>query len=69
MAYKSEAQRQWAHTPEGMKALGGPEKVAEWDKASQHLTLPERSNPHLSKVNKVKEKPKHKKHSPGIRWV
>lgn len=42
MPYKSDAQRRWAHTPAGMKALGGPEKVAEWDAASKGKKLPER---------------------------
>lgn len=42
MPYKSDAQRRWAHTPAGEKALGGPAKVAEWDSASKGLKLPER---------------------------
>ncbi len=42
MPYKSEAQRRWAHTPTGKKALGGSEKVKEWDKASDGKRLPER---------------------------
>lgn len=41
MPYKSDAQRKWAHTPAGEKALGGPKKVAEWDKASKGKKLPE----------------------------
>lgn len=40
MPYTSAAQRGWAHTPEGEKALGGPAKVAEWDHASKGLSLP-----------------------------
>jgi hypothetical protein len=40
--YKSAAQRRWAHTPAGTKALGGPEKVAEWDAATKGKKLPER---------------------------
>jgi len=40
--YVSRAQQDWAHTPEGEKALGGPSKVAEWDEASKGQTnLPE----------------------------
>lgn len=42
MPYKSEAQREWAHTPEGEEALGGPKKVEEWDQASAGLRLPAR---------------------------
>lgn len=42
MPYVSKAQQGWAHTPEGEKALGGPDKVAEWDAASKGQTnLPE----------------------------
>lgn len=42
MPYKSRAQQGWAHTSEGMKALGGAAKVAEWDSASKGMKLPER---------------------------
>jgi hypothetical protein len=35
MPFKSRAQERWAHTPEGMKALGGPSKVAEWEAATK----------------------------------
>ncbi len=41
--YVSEAQRRWAHTPTGKKALGGRAKVAHWDKASAGRSLPERA--------------------------
>lgn len=40
MPYVSDAQRRWAHTSEGTKALGGPAKVAEWDRASKGKDLP-----------------------------
>jgi hypothetical protein len=40
--YKSDAQRRWAHTIAGTKALGGAKKVAEWDKASKGKKLPYR---------------------------
>lgn len=40
MPYASQAQRGWAHTAAGMKALGGPAKVAEWDHASKGMKLP-----------------------------
>jgi hypothetical protein len=43
--YKSEAQRKWAHTPAGKKALGGTGKVKEWDTASEGAKLPERLGP------------------------
>lgn len=43
MPYKSEAQRRWAHTPAGKKALGGAKKLSEWDKSTKGRKLPERS--------------------------
>lgn len=39
--YHSEAQRRWAHTAAGTKALGGKKAVKEWDTASRGLDLPE----------------------------
>lgn len=44
MPYESEAQRRWAHTKSGKKALGGEKKVEEWDKESKGLKLPERKS-------------------------
>jgi hypothetical protein len=67
MTYRSQAQKNWAHSKEGMDALGGPGKVAEWDKASEGLDLPERSQ---APVSKKKEKPKPTaRRSSGIKWV
>lgn len=43
MPYKSDAQRRWAHTDKGEKALGGPEGVHEWDEASKGKDLPEKA--------------------------
>ena len=40
--YASDQQRKWAHTPTGMKALGGASKVAEWDTASKGMKLPKK---------------------------
>jgi hypothetical protein len=42
MPYKSQAQRKWAHTKKGMKALGGNGKVAEWDDMSKGMKLPKK---------------------------
>lgn len=33
--WKSDKQRRWGHTAEGLKALGGKKAVAEWDSASK----------------------------------
>lgn len=45
MPYKSQAQERWAHTEAGQKALGGADKVAEWDSASKGMKLPARVTP------------------------
>lgn len=34
MPFKSQAQRKWAYTPAGTKALGGVKAVQEWEKAT-----------------------------------
>ena len=49
MPYKSIAQQHWAHTPEGIEALGGPDKVAEWDAASRGKKLPAKVKPTKTK--------------------
>ena len=45
MPFKSLAQDRWGHTKAGMKALGGPQKVAEWDSATRGLSIPPRKSP------------------------
>jgi hypothetical protein len=40
--YVSEAQRRWAHTLTGKKALGGNAGVHEWDEATKGKKLPEK---------------------------
>lgn len=49
MPYVSDAQRRWAHTATGTKALGGPAKVSEWDQASKGKELPEKVS-HFDKL-------------------
>jgi len=41
MPYVSNRQRRWAHSPAGIKALGGKEKVHHWDEATKGKKLPE----------------------------
>lgn len=53
MPYKSDAQRRWAHTNTGVKALGGAEKVREWDRASKGKKLPERVGPMAETAKRV----------------
>lgn len=40
MPFKSEAQRKWAYTKAGTKALGGKKAVAEWERATGDKKLP-----------------------------
>jgi hypothetical protein len=40
--YRSDAQRRWAHTNAGKKALGGESAVHHWDEATKGKHLPER---------------------------
>lgn len=40
MPFESKAQNAWAHTPAGMKALGGATKVKEWEHATDYSHLP-----------------------------
>lgn len=47
MPYKSTAQERWAHTPNGVRALGGAKKVAEWDAASKGKKLPTKVRPRM----------------------
>ena len=39
MAWASKKQAAWGHSPTGIKALGGPAKVAEWDAATPKGSL------------------------------
>ena len=40
MLFKSEAQRKWAYTKEGTKALGGKKAVQECERATGNKKLP-----------------------------
>lgn len=40
MPFKSQAQRKWAYTKEGTKALGGKKAVQEWEKSTGDKKLP-----------------------------
>ena len=48
LPYDSDRQRRWAHTKRGKKALGAA-KVAEYDRASKGMSLPERKSPRKPK--------------------
>lgn len=40
MPWKSEAQRRWGNSPAGIKALGGKQNVAEWNRETGNKKLP-----------------------------
>lgn len=40
MPFLSKKQNAWAHTPDGTKALGGEEKVKEWESATDYSKIP-----------------------------
>jgi len=40
MPWKSKQQARWGHSPAGVRALGGPDKVKEWDAATPKGSLP-----------------------------
>jgi hypothetical protein len=50
MPLVSKAQRRWAHSEAGVKALGGEAKVAEWEKETKGKKLPERKKAPEPKV-------------------
>lgn len=38
--WQSEAQREWGHSKEGIKQLGGKKEVAKWDALTKKKKLP-----------------------------
>ena len=44
MPFSSRAQQRWGHSPSGVRALGGDDKVKQWDDATPDFNaLPERA--------------------------
>lgn len=55
MPWKSAKQAAWGHSPAGVKALGGKDKVAEWDAATPKGSLKEsKTRPRLADQKKAK---------------
>lgn len=50
MPFLSRAQNSWAHTPNGIRALGGIKKVKEWESATDYSKLPDHAGGALSKA-------------------
>lgn len=42
MPFVSRSQQAWGNSPAGVKALGGPAKVAEWNASTKGAKLPKR---------------------------
>jgi hypothetical protein len=59
MPYKSIAQQKWAHSPEGVRALGN--KLDEWDKSTDYSKLPEHVPQRKTKTSIIKKLMKNKK--------
>ncbi len=55
MPYASDAQRRWAHTESGKKALGGEAAVHEWDAASKGQKVPEHVHSYTAAREKGRE--------------
>jgi len=61
MPYVSEAQKKWAHTEAGMKALGGKkavhhwDKMTYWDKMTEGKNLPEHVRPNKTIAQNLDE--------------
>lgn len=47
MPFQSQAQNRWAHSAAGTRALGGPSKVKEWEKATDYSGLPEKKGTNM----------------------
>lgn len=56
MPFTSKAQNAWAHTPAGVKALGGEAKVKEWEHATNYSKLPEHAHKPSYKVARAVRK-------------
>ena len=54
MPWVSKAQARWGHSSAGLSALGGAEKVKEWDAATPKGSLPARVRHPIAK-KKVKK--------------
>jgi len=54
MPWRSKAQARWGHSPSGLRALGGKDKVGEWDSATPKGSLPERKKSHVIPRRKKK---------------
>lgn len=64
MPWKSKKQQRWGHSPSGLKALGGKEKVHEWDSATNFGGLPE-----MAKKSKWMQAESEREKSAGTKGV
>lgn len=54
MPFKSKAEAKWGNIPAGLRALGGKDKVDEWNASTNFDDLPEKVEGVLSKSMKRK---------------
>ena len=54
MPFVSKQQQKWAHTQNGQRALGGKDKVDEWDQSTDFGSLPDKVEGIISKSLKRK---------------
>lgn len=52
MPFLSKSQQRWAHTPAGIKALGGLSKVSEWNAETKGKNIPEKKKKVMIRVKK-----------------
>jgi len=55
LPWKSVQQARWGHSPEGLRALGGKAKVAEWDTSTPKGSLPKRAGGLRTAAKRAKE--------------
>jgi hypothetical protein len=56
LPFLSKKQNAWGHSAAGVKALGGPAKVKEWESATDYSSLPERKKPEKGALGITKMK-------------
>jgi len=54
MPFRSRAQSRWGNSPAGLRALGGKDKIDEWNASTDLGSLPEKAEGMISKALKRK---------------
>ncbi len=64
MPFKSKAEARWGNSPSGLRALGGKDKVDEWNQSTNFDALPDKVEGILSKS--LKRRPAAPKPAAGV---